>query len=120
MSKQLPKNWRIESSDGSRVVRITSAGIILSDSSNEAALFDYQTARSVAEQIQGIMLLEKRIVLLTTKPNEPKRMRHSSVKEQIDEKRRRVNGHQMCEGGAHKPQYCEDGSCYCLRCFQEL
>jgi hypothetical protein len=72
MSKLITKNWRIESIDGSRVVRLTSAGIILSDCSNQPTLFDFQTAKSVSEQIQGIMSLEKFIVVLIPKQEEPK------------------------------------------------
>lgn len=25
-----------------------------------------------------------------------------------------------CGSGAHSPHFCEDGSCYCVRCYQEL
>lgn len=70
MATLLPKNWRIESFDGTRVVRITSAGIILSDSANSPTLFDYNTAKSVSEQLQGLMSLEKHIVPLNIKQME--------------------------------------------------
>jgi len=66
------KNWRIESSDGMRVVRLSAAGVILSDHTNEPTLFDYNTAVSVAEQVQGILSLERLIVTLVPRPQEPK------------------------------------------------
>lgn len=72
MTKLLPKNWRIESSCGRYVLRITSAGIILSDAVNDPTLFDYQTAQSVCEQFQGLMSLERHIVMLNPKPQEHK------------------------------------------------
>lgn len=71
MSGAIPKVWRIEARDGRYVVRITDAGIVLSDAVNAPTLFDYNTARRVAEQIQGILSLEKIIVVLAVKPQDP-------------------------------------------------
>jgi len=45
---------------------------------------------------------------------------HPAVESRDQKVEKRKARSEVCSGGAHKPNFCEDGSCYCTRCFQEL
>lgn len=61
------KNWQVETIDGTRVVRGSSAGMLLSDSINGATLYDHDAAKLISEQLAGMLSLSGEAVRLVVK-----------------------------------------------------
>lgn len=71
-NQQTVKNWYVETKDGRHVVRGTGAGMILSDSLNDPSLYDFNTAKMVADSLTGMLGLTGVIVHLVAKPHTEK------------------------------------------------
>lgn len=67
MATSLPRNWFVTTHDETRVVRATSAGMILSDSTIDPTLYDHNTAVKVAQELGGMLSLGGVIVNLMAK-----------------------------------------------------